>query len=127
MKNTLALVLMVFGIVGCSIEVEVEPFQDQYLVCTFDESYSSDSVVRIKHTKDALVSVQLSEMDAIKFVSENEMGQRFFEFTDTSQVLKAVYTLRYHPVFKDIQLSVLIEGDKLPFKTVNGDCIEVEA
>ena len=83
MKHTLALVLMVFGIVGCSIEVEVEPFQDQYLVCTFDESYSSDSVVRIKHTKDALVSVQLSEMDAIKFVSENEMGQRFFEFTDT--------------------------------------------
>ena len=127
MKNILALVLMVIGIVGCAVEEEAEPFQDQYLVCTFDESSSSDNVVRIKHTKDALVSVQLSEMDAIKFVSENEMGQRFFEFTDTSQELKAVYTLRYHPVFKDIQLSALIEGDKLPLKTINGDCIEVDA
>ena len=121
------LLILPLLIVGCAVEEKVEPFQDQYLVCTFDESYSSDSVVRIKHTKDALVSVQLSEMDAIKLVSENEMGQRFFEFTDTSQELKAVYTLRYHPVFKDIQLSVLIEGDKLPFKTINGDCIEVEA
>ena len=127
MKNILALVLMVIGNVGCAVEEEAEPFQDQYLVCTFDESSSSDNVVRIKHTKDALVSVQLSEMDAIKFVSENEMGQRFFEFTDTSQGVKAIYTLRYHPVFKDIQLSALIEGDKLPLKTINGDCIEVDA
>lgn len=125
MKNILLILPLL--IVGCAVEEEVEPFQDQYLVCTFDESSSSDNVVRIKHTKDALVSVQLSEMDAIKFVSENEMGQRFFEFTDTSQGVKAIYTLRYHPVFKDIQLSALIEGDKLPLKTINGDCIEVDA
>lgn len=125
MKNLLLILPLL--IVGCAVEEEVEPFQDQYLVCTFDESSSSDNVVRIKHTKDALVSVQLSEMDAIKFVSENEMGQRFFEFTDTSQGLKAIYTLRYHPVFKDIQLSASIEGDKLPLKTINGDCIEVDA
>jgi len=124
-KNILLILPLL--IVGCAVEEEVEPFQDQYLVCTFDESSSSDNVVRIKHTKDALVSVQLSEMDAIKFVSENEMGQRFFEFTDTSQGVKAIYTLRYHPVFKDIQLSALIEGDKLPLKTINGDCIEVDA
>ena len=125
MKNILLILPLL--IVGCAVEEEVEPFQDQYLVCSFDESSSSDNVVRIKHTKDALVSVQLSEMDAIKFVSENEMGQRFFEFTDTSQGVKAIYTLRYHPVFKDIQLSALIEGDKLPLKTINGDCIEVDA
>ena len=96
MKNTLALVLMVFGLVGCADEPMIED-EWEYLLCKLSNNTSPNAAT----VKIMVNPYEIREVDAthnIKhtFTGVNDNGYRVYDdewFTGSYE---------YHPVYKSI-------------------------
>ena len=116
MRNILLILPLLF-LVSCG-----ESFEDEYLLCSktaskFDitdtegeKVYETDeSATRLKHTQDALIDLAATPPQAYPFIKKDEQGYRYFEknLLEMGGLVDSPVTYKYHPIFKDMESSVL--------------------
>ena len=127
----LLLILPILFLFSCGESLDkVEPFKDQYLVC-YRDGDRTNKPVRIKHSEDSIISSELFSPDAVKFVKEDDAGNRLFQFKQTNLIdgkeTEIVISLTLHPIFKTFNISGSVpEISDEEIISSSGECIDAE-
>jgi len=130
MKYTILAISLLFIFSCGESSSKAEPFKEQYLVC-YRDGDKANTPVRIKHTKDSIISSELFSPDAVKFVKEDDAGNRLFQFKQTNLIdgkeTEILISLTLHPIFKTFNISGSIpEISDEAIISSSGDCIDAE-
>ena len=113
MKNTLALVLMVFGIVGSSTPVNAHDPNEIGLKCTFEKN-------RVFYEEDSPdITVILNKKDKHLFTSSLKSASEFLNYSDEQPTYYSANIEQQYGVLKNIIETETININKVSLKLIH--------